>query len=183
MGLAYPTGVSSTGGRYSYDDDWQFPDTQVINFEYGDDKMITWEGRSCNGRSIEDSTVGAVFYGTKGTLAMGGGNAYKIYDLKNKLVKDVTSDMGFTEGDITNPTRQLDHYHFSNFLDGIRKGTELNADISVGCISSTLAQLGNIAQRTRTTFRTNPVNGRILNNKAANKLWSRKYQKGWEMKL
>jgi predicted dehydrogenase len=183
MGLTYPTGVSSTGGRYTHNDDWQFPDTQVINFEYGNSKMISWEGRSCNPRNIEDTSVGAVFYGTEGTLALGGGNAYKIYDLKNKVIKNVTSDMGFTEGDITNPTRQLDHYHFSNFLDGIRKGTELNADINVGCISSTLAQLGNIAQRTKTTFRTNPLNGRILNNKTANKLWSRDYQKGWEMKL
>lgn len=183
MGLSYPTGVSSTGGRYTYADDWEFPDTQVINFEFDNNKMITWEGRSCNARTIEDATVGAVFYGTKGSLAIDGGNSYKIYDQQNKAVKNITSDMGFTEGDITNPTQQLDHYHFANFLDGIRKGTTLNADISVGCISSTLAQLGNIAQRTKSTFRTNPENGRILNNKAASKLWSRKYQKGWEMEL
>ena len=91
--------------------------------------------------------------------------------------------MGFTEGDISNPTQQLDHYHFNNFLDGIRKGTALNADINIGCISSTLALLGNIAQRTKSSFMTNPVNGRILDNKEAQKLWSRDYQHGWEMKL
>jgi hypothetical protein len=183
MDLTYPTAVSSSGGRYCYQDDWQFPDTQIVNLEYGKNKLITWEGRSCNGRSIEESTVGAAFYGEKGTLVIGGGNAYKIYDLQNKLIKDVTSNIEFREGDTMNPSQQLDSFHFSNFLNGIQKGTPLAADINVGAISSTLALLGNIAQRTDSTFRTNPVNGHILNNKAASKLWSRKYAKGWEMKL
>lgn len=182
MGLSFPTAVTSSGGRYFHKDDWQFPDTQTIDFEFADKKLISWEGRSCNGRSIEDATVGAAFYGEKGTLVIGGGNAYKIYDLKNQVVKNVTSEMGFTAGDIMNPTQQLDSYHFSNFLNGIRQGTALNADINVGCISSTLAQLGNIAQRT-SSFKTDPTNGHIIGNKEASKLWGRKYAKGWEMKL
>ncbi len=91
--------------------------------------------------------------------------------------------MSFKAGDTINPTQQLDSFHFSNFLDGIRKGSPLNADINVGCISTTLAHLGNIAQRTKTTFRTDALNAHILDNPAASKLWSRKYQKGWEMKL
>ena len=183
MDLEYPTEVSSTGGRYYYQDDWQFPDTQVVNLEYNKEKFITWEGRSANGRTIEDVTVGCAFYGSKGVLVIGGANAYKIYDDKNKLVKDVTSKMGFRAGDTSNPTQQLDSYHFSNFLDAIRKNTPLAADLSVGGISSSLAQLGNISQRVGATFRTDPANGRILKNKAAQKLWSRKYEKGWEMKL
>ena len=183
MGLSYPTSVNSTGGRYYHDDDWEFPDTQTINFKYGDDKMITWEGRSCNARVIENNNVGAVFYGDKGTLVIGGGNAYNIYDQSNKLIREESSVMEFKAGDTANPSQQLDSFHYSNFLDGIRKGTKLNADINVGCISSTLAQLGNIAQRTNSTFNTNPENGHIINNKDAKKLWSRKYENGWEMKL
>lgn len=183
MDLTYPTAVNSSGGRYCHQDDWEFPDTQIVNLEYGKDKLITWEGRSCNMRTIEDSTVGCAFYGEKGTLVIGAGNAYQVYDLKNKLVKDVTSNIAFREGDTMNPSQQLDSFHFSNFLDGIRKNTPLAADINVGAISSTLALLGNIAQRTGSTFKTNPVNGHILNNRAASKLWSRRYEKGWEMKL
>lgn len=183
MDLTYPTAVSSSGGRYCYRDDWQFPDTQVVNLEFGGNKLITWEGRSCNGRNVEDSSVGCAFYGEKGTLVIAGGNAYKVYDLKNTLIKDVTSEMGFKAGDTINPTQQLDSFHFSNFLNGIREGTSLNADINVGCISTTLAQLGNIAQRSGATLKTDPENGHILNNRAAAKLWSRKYEKGWEMKL
>lgn len=74
-------------------------------------------------------------------------------------------------------------FHFSNFLKAIKEKTPLNADINTGCISSTLAQLGNISQRTKKTLTINPNNGHILNDKDALKLWSRTYEKGWEMKL
>ena len=181
MDLTYPTTVNSSD-RYCYNDDWEFPDTQIINFEFGDDKLVTWEGRSCNGRSIEDSSAGASFYGEKGTLVIGGGNAYKIYDLQNKIIKDIASNLEFKPGDLTNPAEQLDAFHFSNFLKAIKENTPLNADINTGCISSTLAQLGNISQRTKKTLIIDPDNGHILNDKDALKLWSRTYEKGWEMK-
>ena len=183
MGLQFPTEVSSTGGRYWYKDDWEFPDTQVVNYGYNDNKLISWEGRSCNGKDIEDSSVGGAFYGEKGTLILSGGNSYKIYDLKNKLIKDVVSELEFKEGDRMNPSQKLDSFHYENFLDAIRKSTPLAADMNVGGISTTLALLGNIAQQTKSTLKTDPSNGHILNNKAASKLWSRKYEKGWEMKL
>ncbi len=183
MGLTFPSEVNSMGGRFRYEDDWQFPDTQVINFNYGNDKMITWEGRSCNGKYNENSSVGALFHGENGTLFISGGNTYQIFDLKNKLIKEVKSDIEFRQGDIRNPSQKLDAFHFSNFLDGIRKNTPLYADINDGAISSTLALLGNISQRTQSHLKTNPLNGHILGNKKAAKLWSRKYEKGWEMKL
>ena len=30
----YPAKVSSNGGRYRYNDDWETPDTQVINLDF-----------------------------------------------------------------------------------------------------------------------------------------------------
>ncbi len=183
MGLTYPTEVSSSGGRYRYNDDWEFPDTQIVNFEYDDNKLISWEGRSCNGKYIEDTSVGGAFYGEKGTLILSGGDSYKIYDLKNKLIKDVVSELEFKEGDTMNPSEKLDSFHYQNFLDAIRKSTPLAADMNVGGISTTLALLGNIAQQTKSTFKTDSSNGHILKNKAASNLWSRQYEKGWEMKL
>ena len=48
LGAEYPKRVTSSGGRYQFHDDWQFYDTLVTSFEY-DDKMISWEGKSCQG--------------------------------------------------------------------------------------------------------------------------------------
>src|SRR5690606_13967495 len=79
--------------------------------EFGAKGTITWEGRSCNGRSTDGSSVGVVFYGEKGSLQINGGNEYKIYDLKNKRVNEVKNDTKFVEGDVMNPSQALDAYH------------------------------------------------------------------------
>lgn len=176
----YPTKVTSAGGRYRYQDDWQTPDTQVINLEFADKSMITWEGRSCNGTPIEGSTVGVIFYGEDGSLQIDGGNAYKVYDLKGKLVKEVKNDLTIDARNLTNPSQALDAIHIQNFFDGIKSGKKLASDIESGHISTLLVQLGNIAQRTGGFLETDPSNGHILNNKEARKLWSREYEKGWE---
>lgn len=178
----YPTKVTSAGGRYRYQDDWQTPDTQIINLEFADKSMITWEGRSCNGTPIEGSTVGVIFYGENGSLQIDGGNAYKVFDLKGKLVKEVKNDFTIDARNLTNPSQALDAIHIQNFFEGIKNGQKLASDIESGHISTLLVQLGNIAQRSGGFLETDPANGHILNNKEARKLWSREYEKGWEPK-
>lgn len=59
--VEYPTKVSSSGGRYRYKDDWETPDTQMINLEFDNNSLISWEGRSCNGKSVEVNSVGVIF--------------------------------------------------------------------------------------------------------------------------
>ena len=44
-----PRRVISTGGRYHFEDDWEFPDTQEATFEFEGGKTIIWQGQSCNG--------------------------------------------------------------------------------------------------------------------------------------
>lgn len=181
--VEYPTKVTSTGGRYRYKDDWETPDTQTIGIEFGNNSTIVWEGRSCNGLNSEGSSVGVVFYGENGSLQIDGGNAYKIFDLKGKVVKEVKNETKFVEGDLMNPSQALDSYHIQNFFSGIKDGASLSSDIVGGHQSTLLVQLGNIAQRTGSTLNIDPKNGRILNNKEAMKYWSREYQKGWEPKV
>ena len=183
LGVDYPTKVSSNGGRYRYKDDWETPDTQVINLEFNNNTFMTWEGRSCNGRSIEGSSVGVMFYGDTGSLLIEGSNAYKIYDLNDKLVKEVKSTDNIDARNLVNPAEHLDALHLVNFLDAIRKGTRLNSDILSGHQSTLLVQLGNIALRSGQALTIDPSNGHIVGNKEASKLWSREYAPGWEPKV
>ena len=46
LGVDYPESVTSFGGKYSYQDDWEFVDNQQVTFKYKDDKFITWTGHS-----------------------------------------------------------------------------------------------------------------------------------------
>jgi predicted dehydrogenase len=180
LGVDFPSKVNSTGGRYRYQDDWETPDTQVINLEFDNNSMITWEGRSCNGKFEEGESVGVIFYGENGSLQIQSGNAYKIFDLKNNLIKEVKNDFEIDPRNLQNPSQQLDALHIRNFFDGIRLGTPVISDIDGGHKSTLLVQLGNIAQRTGQTLNIDPTNGHILNNPEAMKLWSRAYEPGWE---
>lgn len=177
----YPSSVRSVGGRYRYKDDWETPDTQIISFEFPDNMLMEWESRSCNGKFEEDSATGIVFYGENGSLVSSGWNAYKVYDLNNNLLREVRNVAPTAIGSTVDPSKTLDGSHINNFLDSIRSGTRLNLEIEEGFKSTLLAQLGNIAVRAgNISFKTDPQNGHILNNSAAEKYWKREYQPGWE---
>ena len=179
----YPTRVSSDGGRYRYEDDWQTPDTQVITIDFNDKVTMSWEGRSCNGMPEMKTGAGAIFYGEKGSVFFPGGNDYTVYDLDGNVVKKEDSGKALDTGNLVSPFNDLDAYHINNFFDGIRKGrTVLHADIAEGVKSTLLVQLGNIAQRVGHSLEIDPRNGHIKD-QDAQIYWSRIYEKGWEMKL
>ena len=184
LGVEFPTLVSSIGGRYAFKDDWETPDTQVITIEFPDNKMIVWEGRSCNRFRSDGSDRGVIFYGEKGTIINPGGNSYRVLDARGNLIKD--SKDATDSQDTTNPVSaggNLDEMHVVNFLDCVRNNKMPNADCEIGHRSTLLVQLGNIAWRTRQTLNIDPKNGHIIKNKEAQKLWGRQYEKGWEPKV
>ncbi len=184
LGVDYPTKVVSAGGRFAYNDDWETPDTQTITYEFANNTAFTWEGRSCNDHEVEGSGRGVVFYGDKGTMVIPGGDEYKIFDPGNKLRKEVKTSI--QQADTTNTMgmgEKLDSLHLVNFVESIRGKAKLTSPISEGHISTVLPQLGNIAFRSGGMIMCDPTNGHIKDNAEAKKLWSRTYEKGWEMKL
>lgn len=164
-------------------DDFQFPDTQIVSYQYGSDVSCWMESRSCNLGPVEGYSSGVGFYGTKGNLFLSGGNIYRICDYKGKVIKNVKSNLDFT-GSITNPSEALDAFHFRNWFDGIRKGTRQNSPLREACMSTQLAQYGVIAQQVGHSLEIDPKTGKILHpTKEFKRLWSRKYEKGWEPEI
>jgi predicted dehydrogenase len=184
MEVDYPVKVSSNGGRYRYQDDWETPDTQVINIDFKEGVSMSWEGRSCNGKPIEGSSAGVIFYGEKGSVLFPGGNNYTVFDLQDNIIKDVQAEKQMDTANLVSPFDKLDAIHINNFFEGIRNGSSiLNADIESGHRSTLLVQLGNIAQRVGHSLEIDPQNGHILDDEEALRYWSRSYEEGWEMKL
>ena len=183
LDVDFPARVSSNGGRFRYKDDWETPDTQVINLDFSKGVSMSWEGRSCNGKDIEGSSVGVMFYGENGSLLIPSGNSYTIFDLQSKAVKEVKDEQRIDPRDVSNPAEQLDALHIQNMFSAIKNGVPLNSGVDSGFKSTLLVQLGNISQRVGSSLNIDPQNGHILDNEQAKMLWSRSYEKGWEMKL
>ena len=178
LGVDYPTLVTSSGGRFHYDDDWEFFDTQVMSFEFGGGKSITWEGRSCNGLPHHGKSAAVSIHGTEGSMLLAD-DGYYIYDLKGKEVSHRPAVAG-TNALNTVGAGEMTDQHISNFCQAIRGDAQLNQAIAEGYKAPLLCHLGNIAQFTQSALQCDPANGTIQNNSEAQKRWGREYESGWK---
>ncbi len=169
LDVDYPTQVTSSGGRYFFEDDQQTPDTHVAIFKYPDGKSIMWEGLSCNRQGYERTGFGATFHGQNGTMVLQNGG-YAIYDKANKLVKE-------EKGAEPNET------HIDNFLQCVRSGDQPNSDIEGAYKSTLMCHLGNISYRVGRTLNCDASNGHIKDDEEAMQYWGREYRPGWEPKV
>ena len=177
LGVDYPKRVTSSGGRYHFKDDWQFYDTLVTSFEY-DDRMISWEGKSCEGMKYYGRDRGSTIMGTNGTVLVDR-DGYEIYDLNGKKKSEFkVSGNATSSSDLVGRDSMTDA-HLANFIAGIKNGEKLNAPISVGNVAVTMLQLSNIAWETNRELHIDAKDGRIQNDSEAMNMWSRDYEKGW----
>jgi len=176
LGVDYPNRVTASGGRYQFKDDWQFYDTLVTTFEY-DDKVISWEGKSCQGMKFYGRDRGSAIMGTTGTVVIDR-DGYEIYDLKGSKTNEFKTGKTTASSDLTGRDSMTDA-HFANFIAAVRKGEKLNAPVSIGNVAVTMLQLSNIAWEVNRELHLDPKDGRIQNDADAMKMWSREYEKGW----
>jgi predicted dehydrogenase len=177
LGVDFPHRITSTGGRYQFKDDWQFYDTLMTSFDY-DDKMISWEGKCCNGMKYYGRDRGSTIVGTTGTVLVDR-DGYEIYDLKgNKTSEFKTGKEKTSSSDLTGRDSMTD-LHFANFIAGIRKGEKLNAPVAVGNVAVTMLQLSNVAWEVNRELCLDTKNGKIEDDAHAMKYWGREYEKGW----
>jgi predicted dehydrogenase len=183
LGVGYPTKATSFGGRW-HDvglDDWEAPDTQEIQLEFGPSRGISWFGRSCSTYGSPGYKAnGIVFFGSKGTIDYDGGGKYTVYDLDNKPVKTVGGVDSAKVNLANSADPGLGDTHAENFIESIRGNAKLTSPIIEGHISTVLGHLGNIAHRTGRALKLDPTTGRILDDPDAAKLWTREYAPGWE---
>ena len=181
LGVDYPESVTSFGGKYAYQDEWEFVDNQQVTYQFKDNKFITWTGHSRGLMKPERPGRGATIYGSKGAIELSR-NSYKLYGLDGEPIKIEYEQTKSATTD-TRGEGGLDVNHVGNFFDAIRKDTSLYADINDASISTMLCHLGNMAQDAGETLKIDTTTAKVLNNEKAMQNWKRDYQKGWEPKL
>ena len=180
LGVDYPESVTSFGGKYSYQDDWEFVDNQQVTFKYRDEKFITWTGHSRGLIQPKQPGRGVTIYGSKGSIQLDR-NFYKLYDLGGNLIK-YEKEGAVSKTIDSRGQGGLDENHIGNLFDSIRYNKSLNAEIKDASISTHLCHLANLAQDSGETLHIDTETGKILNNIADN-YWKREYAQGWEPKV
>jgi len=176
LGVDFPHRIGASGGRYHFKDDWQFYDTLLTSYEY-DDKMITWEGKCCQGMKYYGRDRGSCIMGTTGSVVVDR-DGYEVFDLKGNKTDEFKTGKATASSDLTGRDSMTDA-HFANFIAGIRKGERLNAPVAIGNVAVTMLQLSNVAWEVNRTLELDSADGKIRNDAEAMKLWGRDYEKGW----
>lgn len=168
----HPSIVSAAGGKYFFDDDQEFPDTQQITFEYPDDgkvghrKMLIYEMRLWSTTYPFNVDSGVEYYGTKGKMFISKRGKFEVKGERNAPV-DVKLD--------GNPLATVPENQ-QNWVDCIRSGDQPNANMEVAVRTATAIHLGNIATRLQRTVHFDPSTEKIVGDSEASVLLSRKYR-------
>lgn len=179
LGVKYPTKASAVGGKFMFDDDQETPNTLNCAFEFDDNgkkKMMEFEVRHWmsnheagigepGGESTRKSpnSIGNIFYGSKGYLAIDGYTTYKTW-----LGKD--QDPG--------PSGKAGGDHYANFTAAVRsrKSSDLNAEIEEGAASTVLVHLANISYRLGRTLNFDANTWTCPGDKEATAMFTRNYR-------
>jgi len=176
LGVELPMSVSSTGGKYIFQDDQETPNTQIATFDYGD-KELMFEvrglptGAEGNLPVRGKNSISNLFYGADGWMAMddNGFQVYKGYE--NEKTMDEKNQDREAKKDETG-------VHMANFLAGVksRNVKDLHADVGIGATSADLVHLANISYRLKHELKFDPKALKFVDNAEANEMLTRKYR-------
>jgi predicted dehydrogenase len=185
----WPKSVTSTGGKFGWNDDQETPNTQQAAFDFGDVQM-TFEVRNLptppeGGIPIRDPNyVGNIFFGTGGFLVVD----HSGFEVYKSTAGNISGEQARGAGAGAREkyekvmeeksTDESTEQHMQNLFAAIksRDYTKLNADIAIGARSAAFCHLANIAYRVGPTVQIDQKTGRFIGNEKANELWTRKYR-------
>jgi predicted dehydrogenase len=186
----WPVAVTSTGGKFVWQDDQETPNTQQTTFDFGDAQMtfdvrnLPTQPENFNG-AIHPNYVGNIFYGEAGFLCVNG-DGIQVY--KSKVGSSISGDAarGAGAGGKEQYEKVMEEKpspgdtdpHMKNFLDGVRSrdSKSLTAEIAIGARAAAFCHLANIAYRVGRTLRVDRSTGRFLADDEANALLTRDYR-------
>jgi predicted dehydrogenase len=177
LGVKYPTKVTAIGGHFMFDDDQETPNTINCAYEFEEPgqkkKMMVFEVRHwmTNHEAgihefdthVKSNTVGNIFYGSNGYLAIDGYTKYESWIGKEQE---------------TGPEARGAGDHFANFIDAVRsrRREDLTAEIEEGAISTTLVHLANISYKLGRTLHFDAKTYSCIGDAEANRMFKREYR-------
>jgi len=168
----HPSTITAIGGKYFFDDDQEWPDTQYVICEYDagnggkKPRQFVFEQRIWSPYVQEGYENGCTFYGDRGMFVVGHSEGWRVYGPRNKEIKTMS-------GSVDLPA------HHRNFFQCIRSGNRPAADIEIGHLGASLCHLGNIATRVRRVLNFDPKSEQIHNDKEASPMVRRQYREHW----
>jgi predicted dehydrogenase len=187
LGVQYPNRVAAIGAHVMFDDDQTTPNVLNVAYEFnmpdGKKRLLEFEvrhwitnheaqigspafgggdvpaamGNAAETKKQPENTVGNIFYGSEGYMAINGYDSYKTW---------------LHEDQEPGPSRTAGGNNWANFIDCVRsrKKEDLNAPLSEGLISCTLLHLGNASYRLGRAIQFDPEKKEVIGDREATRL-------------
>jgi predicted dehydrogenase len=187
--LTHPIRIQGTGNYFQWDSDQETPNTQHLNFEYADGKILQFEVRGLATNAEADIRIGNLIYGPKGWMKVASedvGNSQAYYsdiEIQPSGYSSYSEEIGPAFENENPATQDAVVNHFTNFLDCVRSRNQkdLNSDILEGHLSSSLCHLGNIACRLKRSLEFNPEEESFINDHEANDYLTKAYRSPYKL--
>lgn len=167
-----PQSVSSTGGKYVYDDDQETPNTQMATFDYGEAELM-FEVRGILTGSEGGLVPFSEQHHRKPLLRkrrLDGCGWIQLQGLQRGKERLAMDEKGLARGD-AGP-------HMENFLAAVRSRNyqDLHAEVQIGVTSADLCHLANISYRLKRRLAFDPASGKFPTDNEANRMLTRDYR-------
>jgi predicted dehydrogenase len=173
MGPEWPKSVIASGGKYALQDNTETPDTQIAVYDFPSYTLI-WEHAVQCGLGPDRREHAVVFTGSDATLIvdMSGWELIaepkkrsSVVEMKRRYVVD----------------EKVRAAHAGNFLDCVKSREQPVENLEVGYHVTAVAQLGNVALRSKSRIEWDAANERVIGNDVANGLLFRPYRAPWRL--
>jgi predicted dehydrogenase len=166
MNKGMPTQVYSAGGRYTYEDQAETPNTQITTYTYADGTQFVFEVRNRFTNDEGGVKVGNLAYGSGGYYMEGAG----FFDTEDKPIA-IEAPEYETAGT------------FGNFIAAVRsrKKEDIHGNMDDAHIGCAHCHLGAISYQLGRSLEFDPTTERFLNANDANDMLRRDYRAGFEV--
>ncbi|MDB6023242.1 MAG: Oxidoreductase domain protein [Pedosphaera sp.] len=171
MGPDSPQTISSTGGKYKFEDNSETPDSQVTVYQFPN-YILIWEHKAGLNNGLNSRPWGVEWNGTDATIILNDEGYQIIPEKKGSGALDPAKKPGSG-----NPHPA----HVRNFLDCVKSRQQPVLNLEIGHHVSTVAHLGNISYRTGRKLVWDGASQKIVGDHAADKLVGVKYRQPWHL--
>ncbi len=194
LGENRPSSVTALGGKYVLEDNREVPDTLDVLWQYPGGALVSFTQSSANAAPWTGKpNLLAEFRGTKGTLYVDFGGWEIVPESNTDMPRPAQGPMspGSSSayrdsfrpvGEVRQGTGSADpRFHIRNFLDCIKSRAKPNCDVETAHRSTTVANIGAIAYRTRKHLAWDAEREEFTSDRAANALLHYDYRPPWTL--
>lgn len=185
MGVTAPKAVSATGGKFAFDDNWDYPNTFSATAEFAPGPVarrgfVLQYTMRVGGKRVKRAH-GKCFIGTKASMLLDR-SGFSIVPEVPRGEKPGAEGM-FVRPEVTEKAGSDQLRHFSAFLENIHRRSTPNATPKTLHDATTLGHLMNIAWETGSRVEWDAPSQSIKGNPAAQAMVFRPYRAPWKLSV